>query len=67
MAEGGGVKITEHSRRPLRPLVTGHLPTLRITVVGEGLPITDVLIHGSAIKTHGKPWRFNNLQFSNRQ
>ena len=26
-----------------------------------------LLIYGSAIKCHGKPWRINDLQFSNRR
>ena len=26
-----------------------------------------LLIYGSAIKSHRKPWRFNYLQFSNRR
>jgi hypothetical protein len=56
MTKSGSVGVIEALWRAMSPLVTRH-PSL----------VTAVLIHGSAIKSHGKPWRFNHLQFSNRR
>jgi hypothetical protein len=56
MTEDGSVGVIEAFRRAIGPLVTRH-PSL----------VTAVLIHGSAIKSYGNPWRFNYLRFSNRR
>ncbi len=56
MTEDGSVRMTEGPCRAMRSLVTRHSSS-----------ITALLIYGSAIKSHGKPWRFNYLRFSNRR
>ena len=59
MTEDGSVE----NRRGLVP----KLAPVRLPRADEGSPMSAVLIHGSAIKSHRKPWRFNYLQFSNRR
>ena len=56
MTVDGSVRMTETSCRALNPLITRHSSL-----------VTTVPTHGSAIKSHRKPWRFNYLQFSNRR